>query len=202
MNTPHRLRSTPIDTPLAATQQPSASSIQAKEAQQQRSQDVQEIQTFYEENLALIYRYIYSKVGNRQEAEDLTSQTFIKALRGVDYNRGHQSIQKWLFQVARTTIADYWREYYRVSVRSLEALLDAGWEGPVEEEALPMSVIPAQQAQRILQALPERDQEVLTCRFLLNLSVKETAARMGLTEANVKVLQHRALKHAAAIKQM
>ncbi|MBV9019989.1 MAG: hypothetical protein JOZ71_04680, partial [Ktedonobacteraceae bacterium] len=134
MNTPHRLRSTPIDTPLAATQQPSASSIQAKEAQQQRSQDVQEIQTFYEENLALIYRYIYSKVGNRQEAEDLTSQTFIKALRGVDYTRGSQSIQKWLFQVARTTVADYWRQYYRVSISPLEELLDAGWEGPVEQE--------------------------------------------------------------------
>jgi len=198
VNTPHRLRSTH----LAATQQPSASSIQSKEAQQQRSQDVQEIQTFYEENLALIYRYIYSKVGNRQEAEDLTSQTFIKALHGVDYKRGPQSIQKWLFQVARTTIADYWRQYYRISVSSLEELLDAGWEGPVEQEAVPMSIIPAQKAQHILQGLPERDQEVLTCRFLLNLSVKETAVRMGLTEANVKVLQHRALKHAADIKQM
>jgi len=202
VNTPHRLPSTQMNTRLAATQQPSASSIQSKEVQPQRSQDVQEIQTFYEENLALIYRYIYSKVGNRQEAEDLTSQTFIKALRGVDYTRGSQSIQKWLFQVARTTVADYWRQYYRVSISSLEELLDAGWEGPVEQEAVPMSVMPAEKAQRILQALPERDKEVLTCRFLLNLSVKETAVRMGLTEANVKVLQHRALKHAADIAQV
>ena len=43
--------------------------------------DVQEFQTLYEENLGLIYRYVYSKVGNREEAEDLTSQIFIKAVR-------------------------------------------------------------------------------------------------------------------------
>ena len=67
---------------------------------------VQEFQTFYQENLGLIYRYVYSKVGNREEAEDLTSQIFIKAVRGVDTERGPQSVQKWLFQVARTTIAD------------------------------------------------------------------------------------------------
>ncbi len=86
---------------------------------------VQEFQTLYQENLGLIYRYVYSKVGNREEAEDLTSQIFIKAVRGVDQERGMQSIQKWLFQVARTTIADYWRAYYRISTNSLEELLAA-----------------------------------------------------------------------------
>jgi RNA polymerase sigma-70 factor (ECF subfamily) len=50
--------------------------------------------------------------------------------------------------------------------------------------------------------LPERYREVLTCRFLLNLSIKETALRMGLTEANVKVIQFRALKSAADIEQV
>jgi len=53
--------------------------------------------------------------------------------------------------------------------------------------------------QQILKALPEHQREVLTCRFLLNLSIKETAQCLGLTETNVKVLQFRALKHAANI---
>src|SRR5216683_5275945 len=104
--------------------------------------NVQEFQTFYQENLGLIYRYVYSKVGNREEAEDLTSQIFMKAVRGVDTERGPQSIQKWLFQVARTTIADYWRTYYRVSVNSLDELLEAGWEGPAEEESTAVSSSP------------------------------------------------------------
>jgi len=162
---------------------------------------VQEFQTFYRENLGLIYRYVYSKVGNREEAEDLTSQIFIKAVRGVDTERGAQSMQKWLFQVARTTIADYWRLYYRVSVSSLDELLEAGWEGPADEE--PVAIVssrPVERVQRILQALPEHYREVLSCRFLLNLSIKDTALRMGLTEANVKVLQFRALKRAADLE--
>jgi RNA polymerase sigma-70 factor (ECF subfamily) len=161
---------------------------------------VQEFQTFYQENLGLIYRYVYSKVGNREEAEDLTSQIFIKAVRGVDTERGPQSIQKWLFQVARTTIADYWRTYYRVSVNSLDELLEAGWEGPAEEESTAVSSSPIERVQRILQALPEHYREVLNCRFLLNLSIRDTALKMGLTEANVKVLQFRALKRAADLE--
>ncbi len=182
---------------LAAQQQ----GTQVSEAvDRQRSQKVQEFQSFYQENLNLIYRYIYSKVGNREEAEDLTSQIFVKAVRSVDAERGPQSMQKWLFQVARTTIADYWRAYYRASVSSLEELLDAGWEGPFDEEAVVSSDVPNERVQRILQALPTQYREVLNCRFLLNLSIKETALHMGLTDANVKVLQFRALKRAADLE--
>ncbi len=165
--------------------------------------NVQEFQTFYQENLGLIYRYVYSKVGNREEAEDLTSQIFMKAVRGVDTERGPQSMQKWLFQVARTTIADYWRAHYRIATNSLEELLEAGWEGPADEEpAVMSSSTPTEHVQRILQALPEHYREVLTCRFLLNLSIRDTANRMCLTEANVKVLQFRALKRAADLEHI
>jgi RNA polymerase sigma-70 factor (ECF subfamily) len=161
---------------------------------------VQEFQSFYQENLNRIYRYIYSKVGNREEAEDMTSQIFMKALRNVDAERGPHSMQKWLFQVARTTIADYWRAYHRASISSLEELLDAGWEGPFNEEMAIPSEEPTERAQRILQALPPQYREVLTCRYLLNLTIKETASQLGLTEANVKVLQFRAIKRAADLE--
>ncbi len=193
MHTPHERYK---QTPLAMQQQTQISEAVGR----QWSQKVQEFQSFYQENLSLIYRYIYSKVGNREEAEDLTSQIFLKAVRSVDAERGPQSMQKWLFQVARTTIADYWRAHYRASVSSLEELLDAGWEGPFDEEALVVSEAPTERVQHILQALPIQYREVLTCRFLLNLSIKETALRLELTEANVKVLQFRALKRAADLE--
>jgi RNA polymerase sigma-70 factor (ECF subfamily) len=164
---------------------------------------VQEFQAFYQEHIGLIYRFVFSKVGNREEAEDLTSQIFMKAVRGMDTERGTLSMQKWLFQVARTTIADYWRSHYRVSTSSLDELLDAGWEGPAMADQAAMNGAgeqPGEIVQRILQALPEHYREVLTCRFLLNLSIRETADRMGLTEANVKVLQFRALKRASDLE--
>jgi RNA polymerase sigma-70 factor (ECF subfamily) len=155
-------------------------------------------QRLYQEHLEPVYRYIYSKVGHREEAEDLTEQTFLKAVHSIDYTRSPQSIQHWLFQVARTTIADYWRLHYRLSIDSLDVLLDAGWEGPIarQDEELP-EANPGDYVQKILASLPQHYREVLTCRFLLNLSIKETASTLGLTEANVKVLQFRALNSAA-----
>ncbi len=176
------------------------------------------LRTVYEENLTAVYRFVYSKVGNREEAEDLTSQVFIKALRGIDQARDAQTIQRWLFQVARTTVADHWRAFYRLPSRSLDDLLAAGWEGPREpsrqatdtpDDAMTVDAHTdgvatsgvAVRAQRILAQLPARYRDVLTYRFLLSYSLKETAAQMNLTEANVKVLQFRALKKASQIEE-
>ena len=164
--------------------------------------DVQEFQRFYQEKVGLIYRYVYSKVGNKEEAEDLTSEIFLKAVSGIDQQRSPQSMQNWLFLIARITIADHWRVHYRLPKSSLDELLEVGWEGPTEEEPATKSSGPADRVQRLLQALPEHYREVLTCRFLLNLSIKATALRMGLTVANVKVLQFRALKRAANLEQV
>ena len=162
--------------------------------------DAEHFLTFYQDNLGLVYRYVSSKVGNRQEAEDLTSQIFLKVVRGLDLKRDPRSLRPWLLRVARTTIADYWRIHYRGTASSLDELLEAGWEGPVDEEAALMKSSKAELVQEVLQALPEREREVLTSRFLLNLSVRETAVRMGLTESNTKTLQYRALKRAAVLK--
>lgn len=164
----------------------------------------QKREQFFQENLQLIYRYVYSHVRNREVAEDLTSQTFLKAVHSLDLERSANSRQAWLFLVARTTIADYWRAHYReATTHSLEQLVEAGWEGPAVEEGSTLSSSAAQdRVHDILQALPARYREVLTCRFLLNLSVRETAASMGLTETNVKVMQFRALKRAATLDDM
>ena len=71
-----------------------------------------------------------------------------------------------------------------------------------EEEPTTPSDRPIDRVHRLLQALPEHYREVLECRFLLNLSIKETAQKLGLTEANVKVLQFRALKRAADLEHV
>jgi RNA polymerase sigma-70 factor, ECF subfamily len=162
--------------------------------------DPQMFQTLYQENLGLMYRYAYSKVGNREEAEDLTSQIFIKAARSIDPERNPQSMRNWLFQVARTTIADYWRQRYRLVTTSLDTMLEEGWEEPAEEEDFEINNRPVERVQRILQKLPERYREVLTCRFLLNLSIRDTATKLGLTEGNVKAIQFRAIKRAADLE--
>ena len=162
---------------------------------------MQEFQSFYQENLGPIYRYVYSNVRNQQEAEDLTSQVFLKALRSLDLKRSMQSGQAWLFQVARTTVADYWRAHFRGAASSLDDLLEAGWEGPSAEQEISLASSGAEdRVQGILQALPARYREVLIYRFLMNLTIREAALKMGLTESNTKVLQFRALRYAANLE--
>ena len=164
--------------------------------------DVQEFQRFYQEQVGPVYRFVYSKVGNREDAEDLTSHIFLKAISSINQERSLQSMQKWLFLVARTTIADYWRAHYRLPTNSLDALLETGWEGPAEEEPIALSNRSLERVQRILQALPERYRKVLICRFLLKLSIRDTAVSMGATVATIKTLQFRALKRAADLEQV
>ena len=160
--------------------------------------EVLQFEQLYQENLDRIYRFVFSHVRNREAAEDLTSQIFLKATRSLDLEQNAHSRQAWLFRVARTTMADYWRAHCRrAATHSLEELVEAGWEGPVD--ANPVRSKAADRVKDILQTLPERDREVLTCRFLLDLSVRETALSMGVTETNVKVMQYRALRRAATL---
>src|SRR5258708_22297234 len=114
-----------------------------------------DFQTFYQENVTLIYRFVLSKVGNREEAEDLTSQVFLKAVRGMNPERGPYSRQKWLYQVARTTIADYWRGHYPLPTNSLEGPVATSWDDPAAEESTVDNLLrrdPAPRVEGLLQA--------------------------------------------------
>src|SRR6266705_5922282 len=162
----------------------------------------QEFQQFYQENLGLIYRHVYNQVGIREEAEDLTSQIFLKVVNSIDHERSRLSMKKWLYLIARSIIADYLRAQYRLPKSSLDELLEAGWEGPAEVEVIATSSGAEERVERLLQALPEKYREVLKCRFLLKLTVKATALKLGVTEANVKVMQFRALKRAANLEHI
>jgi RNA polymerase sigma-70 factor, ECF subfamily len=162
------------------------------------STNTRDLPTFYQENLTRIYQFIYVQVRNREVAEDLTSQVFLKAVQHLDDQRSSQSIRSWLLQVAHTTVIDYWRTIKRAPTASLDVLLEAGWEIPNKETALKTDN-PVERVQRILEQLPERYRAVLTYRFLLKYTLREAAQIMGVTEGNLKTLQFRALHKAAMI---
>ena len=201
-------------------------------------------QRVYEENHLLIFRSVYSRLGNREDAEGLTTAIFLKAAASIDYGRPPNIIRQWLFRIMQTTLIDHWRARNRVIVYSLEELLAADECGAAEDEPglrhitsddelqrlfrsrltvdrwperypnednedkeQPAKALPAatgestaERVGRLLQRLPARYREVLTCRFLLNLTIRDTALRLGLSEANVKVTQLRALKRAAELE--
>ena len=160
------------------------------------------IEKVYDKYIESIYRFVYFRVGNREDAEDITSQVFIKAANSLDITQDERTRQAWLYQVARTTITDHWRHYYKGPASSLEAMEESV---PLHLAAQPMLLgEPAEEevdasvtrVGAILDRLPENYRRVLQFRFLLNYSLKETASAMSITEANVKVLQYRALQKA------
>ncbi|MHB8618793.1 MAG: RNA polymerase sigma factor [Chloroflexota bacterium] len=150
----------------------------------------------YQQHLRRVYGFIFSQVGNREEAEDLTSLVFLKVYNNLSLFEGRGSLRSWIFQIARTTVNDYWRQRYRLPAEPL----------PEDLECPPSSAPPdfesterEKRVHHLLDRLPANYRQVLHCRFLKRYSVKETASAMGITESNVKVLQFRALRRAAEL---
>ncbi len=134
-------------------------------ATQQRDEPgIQEFQALYEDNLVSVYRFVFKSLRNREEAEDLTSQIFLKALRYLNPEHSAQSARSWLFKIAYTTIADYWRTHYRALTSSLDVRLEVGWEGPTEEVIVGTNELAAERVCNLLQALPAQPLYSRNCR--------------------------------------
>jgi RNA polymerase sigma factor (sigma-70 family) len=147
----------------------------------------------YRANVGWVHRLMFAKVGNRPDAEDLTTEVFLAALRPLRLPASAGAVRAYLLATARTVLAGYWTRTLRVQVTALtedpEQVLTAG----EPESAAP------RQAQQILAALPDRYRQVLRLRFLEGCTVAEAAQEIGISVANAKVLQHRAMRRAAQI---
>lgn len=166
--------------------------------------DNEALSQLYNDNIQQLYRFIFFKVGNKEDAEDLTQEVFLAAFRGLGDFRLESSFRNWCYQIAKVKIAEMWRKRYAMPTVDIEAVLglDTATEIEIEEvavEALSVDDSRVRQVERILVKLNEQQRKVLEYRFLKNYSIKETAAAMGISEANAKILQHRALKAAAII---
>ena len=145
----------------------------------------------YLDNVGRLYRLMYTKVGNRPDAEDLTAEVFLAALGPLRVSASRGEVRSYLLATARTVLAGYWRRRLGVEVTTI----DPDAERPGLDEDFP-SQAPAR-AQHVLASLPERYRRILELRFLQAMTLKEAAREMDVTVGNAKVLQHRALRLAA-----
>ena len=146
----------------------------------------------YSDNVVRLYRLLYSKVGNRPDAEDLTTEVFLAALGPLRTTASRGEVRAYLAATARTVLAHYWRTRLGAEATVIEvaAALRFLEDPPPDSHA-------AAQAHQLLETLPDRHRRILELRFLNGLSIKEAAKELGVTVANAKVLQHRALRMAA-----
>jgi RNA polymerase sigma factor (sigma-70 family) len=149
-------------------------------------------EAIYRENVVAIYRFVHARTGNRPDAEDVTAQVFLQALPRLRHGTSEPEVRAYLFATARTALADHWATQYGVETAQLEDEVPT----PPHEASNESGV---HRAHAILEQLPDRYREVLELRFLRGHSVRDTARAMGVTVANAKVLQWRALRRAARL---
>jgi RNA polymerase sigma-70 factor (ECF subfamily) len=148
----------------------------------------------YNDNVDRVYRLMYTKVGNRPDAEDLTAEVFVTALRPLQLSVSVGEVRAYLSATARTVLAGYWRRTLGRQITTLEE----DW-ALTEQEPVTKNIGAVAQAEAILAELPERYRRILQLRFIGACSLKEAAVELGVTVGNAKVLQHRALRQAAVV---
>jgi RNA polymerase sigma-70 factor (ECF subfamily) len=141
-----------------------------------------------------VYRYIYLRVKNREETEDLTSTVFLKVYYSLDkYQERNREILAYFFTVARNCVIDHWRKKKEVSLNSrfLFIPLTDGQDGPEEKILKDEKAASVRQA---IQSLNEVQQEVVILKFISDLSNREIAQVISKSEEAVRQIQCRALK--------
>ena len=150
----------------------------------------------YRDNVARVYRLMFSRVGNRADAEDLTSEVFRAALGPLRLDSSKGEVRAYLLTTAQTVLASHWRRRFGLEVTAIDPDADTRYlSEPAEHSDAP------ERTAGILGALPDRYRRVLELRFLEACSIKEVARAMDVTVSNAKVLQHRALRMAANVAQ-
>lgn len=154
-------------------------------------------ESVYRDNIDRLYRLMYSKVGNRSDAEDLTSEVFKNALGPLRMGSSKGEVRSYLLTTAQTVLAGHWRRTLGLSVTCIDPETDRDYlaEPPIPEE----SSAPLQRLTKILAELPDRYRRILELRFLEACTIKESAEALNVSVANAKVLQHRALRMAAKV---
>ena len=152
------------------------------------------IEALYRTHFDIIYRYVLLRLGSPSAAEDVTSQVFLGMVRGLGrYRDEGKPFVAWLYGIAQKQIAFFQRRQGRApSPVDLDAAAElaansAGPHATAEQRELRVSIAQA------LSKVPDGQREVILLRYIMSLSVAETAAIVGRTEGAVKQLQLRGL---------
>jgi RNA polymerase sigma-70 factor (ECF subfamily) len=157
----------------------------------------------YDRYMDTVFRFVYFRVGNRQLAEDLTSDTFLRALKRIgSFTWQGRDLGAWLVTIARNLVADHFKSgRYRLEVTTGDVLdadrEDRGPEGS-PESAVVDHITNVALLTAVKQLNPEQ-QECIVLRFLQGFSVAETALTMGKNEGAIKALQYRAVRALARL---
>ena len=161
--------------------------------------DAEAFGQLYDHYVTMVHRYAYHRVGDRATAEDVTSETFVRALRRIDsLSFQGRDVGAWLVTIARNIIRDHVKSSrYLLEVATADMRdADQATDGPEDAVVQHMT---NQQLLACVQQLGSEQQECIVLRFMHGLSVSETAEIMGKKDGAIKALQHRAVRRLAGL---
>ena len=150
------------------------------------------LEELYLLHFARIYSYLHMSVGNRHDAEDLTTQTFLKMLESIGKFRWQSApFSAWLFRIAHNLAMDHFRATKRWQPE--EEVPEPEPDESTSAEAGALESIGRKSMLDLIEDLSPEQQQVLTLKFVFNFANAEAATILGKTEGAIKSLQHRAL---------
>lgn len=161
--------------------------------------DAEAFGQLYDHYVTGIFRFVYYRVGSRQLAEDLTSETFVRGLRAIQrFTWQGKDFGAWLTTIARNLIADH----YKSSRSRLEIATEVVPEGRTtvsspEQDVL--SLLSHELLYAAVNQLPAEQRDCILMRFIQGLSIAQTAAALGRSDGAVKQLQLRAIRRLAKL---
>jgi len=152
----------------------------------------------YDRYVDMVFRYVLFRVNDRSLAEDLTSETFLRALRRItSITYQGKDVGAWFVTIARNIVLDHMKSSRHRLEFSTAEILDSDSADDPEQEVVTASVVA--ELLDCVRQLGADQRECIALRFLQGLSVAETAAAMGRNEGAVKALQHRAIRRLAKL---
>jgi RNA polymerase sigma-70 factor (ECF subfamily) len=182
------------DEATRAVEAPAKESTEAIRRLVERAQegDREALEELYLLHFDRIYSYLHMSVGNRHDAEDLTTQTFLKMLESITRFRWQSApFSAWLFRIAHNLAMDHFRATRRWQPE--EEVPEPAGETEPSAEAAAFQSLGRQSMLDLIEDLSEEQKQVLTLKFVFNLPNAEVATVLGKTEGAIKSLQHRAL---------
>lgn len=147
----------------------------------------------YQKFFPRVFAYVYGRVHNVQQAEDLVSEVFERAFIKMGSLRNDEAFSTWLFTIARNLVTSQSRKRGRETVVDPEILRSVVASNvSVENEVLVREEVQA--VIDCLRTFPQREQDIVSLKFDAELSNAQIAKIMGLSEANVRVILFRTLR--------
>lgn len=140
-----------------------------------------------------VYHFALYYTNSREEAEDITQETFFKLMKQLDNLKDTDKVKTWILSIARNTAVDIHRRQ-KIKRLLIEKL---SWQPVLKEVSKPLEIIEKneqwQTVQEALMTLKSHDRTIIICRMLKDYTIQETAEILGISEVKVRVDFHRAM---------